>query len=500
MADIKSAQALLDDLPRNDACKSLMELTQLVELLLEHADFKLDHQFAVLSLFDKAAQPYVRKLMSEYFTPLEINKFQENRLWSALGNWSRQIATAYFKLFIDFCDAKKGSSVIKEQVPLLVARAVHAMKLKVKFISARYGEIDNTSWAKLMQLYKHGEQLQYLDTPASLYPGMPGNTTVKQEVGQLLVWYDIELSALSPLLMHVTERLVAQYGSTIDIHSRMAQHSRISFDLNRPAEPTRINLENTTHPYLRFIGMPAMQSRLEDLMKVLKKNIVPDDINLGGSYSAEVVGEAVQYLLNYLAVQPVRRSVRRAANVNLNVVNGFDKVIERTGAWLGFDENPQLHWVTDEISVGGFSTLLPVKGSEGIGIGSLIGIQPEGVPHWGVAVVRRLLRKNEDQINVGAEILDNRVASVVLNYNSGGGEAIENGQPALWLYSKQDDSSGEALLLMKADTFSPGRSLKILLNGKEYLLMPIGLQERGLDYDLAKYRFVIQEASSEEAY
>ena len=260
MVDIKSAQALLEDLPKNDACKSLMELTELVELLMENADFKLDHQFAVLSLFDKTAQPYVRKLMSEYFTPLEINKFQENRLWSALGNWSRQITTTYFKLFIDFCDAKKGSSVIKEQVPLLVARAVHSMKLKVKFISARYGEIDNSSWAKLMQLYKHAERLQYLDTPVSLYPGMAGNTTVKHEVGHLLVWYDSGLSALSPLLMHVTERLVAQYRSTIDIHSRLAPQSRISFDLSRPGDPKRISLDNTTHPYLRFIGMPAMQT------------------------------------------------------------------------------------------------------------------------------------------------------------------------------------------------------------------------------------------------
>ena len=39
-----------------------------------------------------------------------------------------------------------------------------------------------------------------------------------------------------------------------------------------------------------------------------------------------------------------------------------------------------------------------------------------------------------------------------------------------------------------------------MLNGKEYLLIPIGLQERGLDYDLAKYRFVVQEAASEEEY
>ncbi|HEU0189322.1 MAG TPA: hypothetical protein VFQ97_04930, partial [Gallionella sp.] len=440
-------------------------------------------------------------LVREYFTPLEINKFQENRLWMVLGSWYRQIATAYFKLFSGYCNAEKGSNTIKSQVPLMVARAVHAMMWQLKFVSVRYGQVDNASWANLMQLYKHAEQLQYINTSFSLYPGMAANTSVKCELGHLLVWYDSGLSALSPLFMHLTERLVAHYCSTIDIHLQLVQQSRIGFDLARPGEPTRINMGATTHPSMRFIGMPSMQARMEDLMKVLKKNIVPEDINLGGSYSAELVGEALQHLLTYLAAPPVRRNVRRTADVTLSVVNGFNKVIERTGAWLGFDDKPLAQWITEEISVGGFSTTLPVKGSEDIGIGSLLGMQPEGVPHWGVAVVRRLLRKNDNQINVGAEILSNRVAGVSLNYVSAAGGAIESGQSALWLYSKQAESAGEVQLLMKADTFTPNRSMKILLNGKEYLLIPIGLQERGLDYDLAKFRFVVQEASSsEEAY
>jgi len=500
MADINSVKELLDGLQKNDAPRSLVELTEWVESLMEHADHKLDHQFAVLRLLDETAQPYVRKLAREYFTPLEISKFQENRLWSVLDKWFRQIAIAYFKLFTGYCNAEKGSSAIKAQVPLLVARAVHALLWQLKFVSARYGQLDNTSWASLLQLYKHAEQLQYLDTPVSLYPGFASNTTVKCEAGHLLVWYDSGLSALSPLLMHLTERLVANYCSTIDIHSQLTQQSRISFDLNRPGEPMRINMDATTHPALRFIGMPAMQYKLEDLMKTLKKNIVPDDINLGGNYSAEVVAEALQHLLSYLIAPPVRRNVRHMANVTLSVVNGFDKVVERTEAWLGFDAPPMTQWKTDEISVSGFGATMPVKGSENIGIGSLLGIQPEGVQNWGVAVVRRMLRKDENLINVGAQILANRVAAVVLNFNSLAGDAIENGQPALWLYSKQGEESGEVQLLMKTDTFTPGRSLKILLNGKEYLLMPVGLQEQGLDYDLAKFRFVIQEASSEEDY
>lgn len=491
-------QAMLEDLPKNDAYKSLAELTEFVELLTEQTDFKLDQRFAVLRSLDEAAQPYVRKLMREYFTPFEKNQFQENRLRLTLGNWSRVVANAYFNAFNAFFKGDKGSGTIKVHMPLLTARAVHAFMWHLKYTCSHYGQVDNSIWSNIAQLYKHAEQLQYLDTPVSLYPGMTVNTSVKHEVGQLMVWYDSGLSTLSPLYIHLTERIVAQYRSTIDIHAEIGQHSRLSFDLNRPAEPTRINMGATTHPAMRFIGMPAMQAKLEDLVKVLNKNIVPDEISLSGNYDADVVKKAVQYLLNYLVAPPVRRSTRRTANVTLSVVDSFEKVIGCIDARNDFGKDGLAQWMTEEISAVGFSTVIPAKGGGSVGIGSLLGMQPEGVPHWGVAVVRRLLRDDaKNQLRVGAEILSNRVAGVVLNQNKVPGGAIENGQPALWLYAKQNDASGEAQLLMKADTFSPGRSLQIQLDGKNYLLMPNGMQEKGLDYDLAKFRYVVQEAGEE---
>lgn len=498
LAEVKSVQALLENLPKNDAHKSLMELTELIESVTEHAEFQLDHQFAVLRLIDEAAQPYMRKLMREYFTPFEKSEFQENRLWLLLDNFYRHDSIAYFTVFKRFCNAEKGSTVIKAQLPLLTARAVHAMLGRLKYICSRYGQVDNMTWTNLAQLYKHAEQLQYLNTPVSLYPGITNNTSVKCEVARLMVWYDIGLSALSPLYMHLTERIVAQYCSTIDIHAEINQNSRISFDLNRPAEPTRINMGATTHPAMRFIAMPAMQAKLEDLMKVLKKNIVPDDVNLGGSYEAAVVNEAAQYLLKYLIAPPVRRDVRRMANVTLNVVDSFENVLKRTDSGQYFGEEEPAHWTTEEISVGGFSSVIPTKGNGSIGIGSLLGIQPEGMLHWGVAVVRRLLRDDaKNQLRVGAQILANQVAFVSINKNI---NELGDGDPALWLNSKQNDSSGEAQLLMSADSFSPSRSLKITLEGKNYLLIPNGLQEKGLDYDLAKFKLIEQEADSEEAY
>jgi len=492
LADIKSVQALLENLPKNDAYKSLMELTDLVESVSEQDSFKLDHQFAVLRMIDEAAQPYTRKLSREYFTPFEINKFQENRLWSLLGNYYHQSAVAYFDVFNRFCNADKGSSTIRIHIPLLTARAVYAQVCKLKFVSARYGQIDNDIWTSLALLYKHAEQLQYFDTPVKLYPGMLGNTSVKCEMGSLMIWYDSGLSTLSPLYIHLVERIVAQYCSSIDIRAELDGAARLCFNLNSPAEPTRINMDATTHSAMRFICMPTLQARLEDLMKILKKNIVPDGLSLGGNYEAEVVRNAVQHLLTYLIAPPVRRNARRMANVTLNVVNGFDLVVGSSNPL----QPPQItpaSWVTEEISVGGFSSVLP-SGSNGIGIGSLLGIQPEGISQWGVAVVRRLLRDDANQMHAGAEILANQVAYVKLYTN---GNQAGEGQPALWLYPAHGELSGATqLLLMQADTFSSSQSLKIQLDEKKYLLIPSGLREKGLDYDLAKFKVIEQETES----
>jgi hypothetical protein len=508
MADIKSAQALLDDLPKNDAHRSLMELAEWIDSVADHTDFKLDHQFAVLRLLDETAQPYARKLARDYFTPQELNKFQENRLWLVLDNLCRHTAKAYYAVFNRYCSGDKGAAAIKAQLPLLAARAVYAMTGQLKYICAHYGPVNNTVWGNLAQLYRHAEQQQYLDTPLALYSGAAGNTTVKDELGRLLGWYGCGVNSLKPLYMHLTERIAGQYCSSIDIGAQQDANSLFGFDLDHPAAPVHIKAGVTVHPSMRFVGMAEMQPKLAALIKTLEKGTVPESLNLGGTYDAELVREAAQYLLNYLTTPPSRRSARRGIKVKLNVVNGFARMIERTDIALDFSDEHPAHWDVEDISASGFRTILPAQGTDGIRIGSLLGVQPDGVPHWGAAVVRRLMRDDENRLHVGAEMLTNQITGVALSQSGGGGGGFEDGQPALWLQAKSEKllaghppggSSGEAQLLMKVDTFSAHRSLQTLLNGKKYLLIPGRLQEKGLDYDLANFRVIEQESGSGES-
>jgi hypothetical protein len=497
MADIKSVQALLDDLPKNDVHKLLMELTEWIESVSENTDFKLDHQFAVLRLLDEAAQTHLRKLTRDYFTPNEPGKFQENRMWLVLGNLSRHTAEGYYKVFDRYCKAEKAGNTIKAQLPLLLVRTVNAMAVQLKFISVRYGHVDKAIWTNIAKIYSHAELQGCLDAPVNLYPSMTGNTSVKFEVGHLLGWYGCGVNTLKPLYMHLTERLVAQYCTDIDVHAQQGEHDLFSFDLNRPAPPKRVKVDTNTSPSTRYVNMAGMKSKLEALTKTLGKKVIPGELTIGVGYSPELMFEAAQCLLNYIISPPLRRGVRRSVKINMNVVYGFANAVERTNAGLNFNQEKPAQWQIEDISVNGFRTVLPAQASDDLRVGSLLGVQPAGVQNWGVAVVRRMMRDDKNQMHVGAEMLTNQVTPVALVQGGKGGGAFEEGQTALWLYDKPGEMDGVARLLMRSDTFTNDCSLLSEFNGEDFLLIPVKLLESCLDCDLVQFRLIKQEGSSE---
>lgn len=491
LADIKSAQVLLGDLPKSDALKSLAELADWIELLLQQEEFRADHQFAVLRLLDEAAQPHARKLAHDYFSPGELSKFQENRLWGTLDNYYLQTANAYGRLFDRSSNGEKGSSALREHLPLIAARSLHALTRRLKYASAHYSPADGSIWADIAKLYRHAERQNYLDIPVETYSGVAGSLSVRHAAGHLLGWYGCGVGALSPLDIHFAERIVAQHCAAIKVSEQPDEGSLFGFDLEQPSAPMRLKVNNTPHASMRYVDMTAMLPKLQDMLRTLDKNVVPDGMNLGGAYEAEMVRGAVRYLLDYLTESPLRRSARRTVKVDMNVVSGFASMIERVGAGNG--EERQVYWEVEDISNGGFRAVLPVQGVDGIRIGTLLGVRPAGVPHWGAAAVRRLMRDGTSLLHVGAEMLSSQIEGVILGSS---GDA----QPALWLQAKPGEPADEVRLLMKADTFSMHRSLHAAMNGTHYLLMPLGLAESGPDYDLARFRFVEKEPGEDGAY
>jgi hypothetical protein len=501
LAELKSVQGLLDDLPRNDVYKLLAEITEWLEALIGQANFKVDHQFAVLRLLDEAAQPHVKKLAREYFTPHELSKFQENRMWSALENLARVTAQAYADVLRRYRSDDKGSSALKAQLPLLLAHTINALVAQLKWVCARYGAVDPVIWKTLASAYSYADQQKCLDTPVNLAPGTLETTTVKGQAARLLGWYGCGVNAMSPLFIHLAERIVTHFGASVDMHVQPAAGDFLYFDLEQAEAPKRLSEPLAAQPMLRFISMTAVQPQLEALLKVLEKNVLPDNLNLGGVYEAAVVSEVVQSLLVFLKDPPLRANPRRKVKVNLTVVGGFENFVDFISAGLNLEAAKPVQWELEDISANGFLTLLPPDGISDLRIGSLLGVQPAGVSVWGAALVRRMSRDADNRLHLGVEILANQVVCAALSQSGAATGYFEEGQLALWLYDKQPSPAGEVRLLLAADVFSMARSLQTEVDEKSYLLIPAGLLEKGTDYDLARFRVVEQEGvHHEESY
>lgn len=496
MADIKSAQKLLDELPKSEALKALQELSSWVEAVREHAEFPLDHETAVLRLLDETARPFERKLARDYFAASSLTSFQENRLWLVLNEFYTQLAETYLNVLARYRNCDKGSPAIKPDLPLISARGVRAATGRLKCAAARYALVDQAIWSSMAEFYAHADSQRYLDEPVSLYPGAAASTAVRCEFTGTLIWYASSASTLNRFHMHLAERLAAHLCRHMSVGVQCVPGSIYGFDLLRPAPPVRVSEDTTLQPGLLFIGVDNIQPHIGRLLDALEKNIVPEELNLGGLYAAEIVRDVLRHLADCWTIPPpARRNVRHKIKVSLSIANGFSSVMEHTGIGLNFGEDSSVTWDVEDISTGGFRCVVPPSNTTGITIGSLIGLKPEKLDRWGVGIVRRLSRDSQNNLHIGVEILSGHVTGVGLRE-----QKAEEEQPALWLDSPGDDKS-ETRLLLSPDTYSTNRSLHAQLAGKSYLLMPLALVEKGEDYDLARYRKIEEDTGTgNEAY
>lgn len=484
MADLKSAQEVVSEIPKNDPLKALQELAGWIHSLRHERDIRLDHRFAVLRLLDEAARPHETKVTRDYFSP-GLSALHENRLWTALNDFFGNLAEAYHDVLVGCRNAAKGASILRGSRVLLAARGVHATMGRLKCAAVRYAPVDPAIWDQLAEYYVHAETQKYLDDEFEFHGGRAPNNSVRRRLAGVLLWWGSGTGSLKPLQIHVCERLSAHLSPALDMGIEPAADSLFSFDLALPRAPARYTGDTVVHPNLRFVRLGRVQAQLEQVIGTLEKGVVPSEIDLAGTYEAEAVLEAAKRLAsNWLSAPPTRRTVRRSVNVPISIVRGFGGLVDQAHP-RGAPEAGET-WEADDISATGFRCSIPAARGAGIKVGALVGFRPENVRHWGAGIVRRLRRDEHDKLDVGVEVLANRVSGVMVREEGSPGDL-----PMVWLVQPGIEES-DARLLIKPGTLAENRVLHGRVEGKRYLLTPQKRDEKGDDYDLMRYRKVEQ--------
>lgn len=500
LANLKSAQQLMDDLPKTDAIVVLDEVGHWIEALFDPAnEFRLDHQFAVLRMLDEAAHPQLRKIIHSYFAAVPPSTFQENRLWGAMNDYSKFSDLGYLDLLIGMQQGEKGSASLKQHLPLICARGIYAVFGRMECAAVRYMQIDPQLWMHLAQFYAYAEAQQCLDEPLSIYAGLGATTTLRRMIAGVLMWYTSGEGLLSPLNLHIAKRLSIYLSNALTLGEERQEDSFFAFDLGNPAAPVRVREDGTMYPPgSRFIGVAGAGRQLDNVLKTLAKNLVPDELNIGVAYSAEEVAGVAQRLAAYCQTrQPVRRPPRRRIQMKISALSGFFNMIEETNLDLNLNDPVSEGWEVEDISANGLRCVLPEGRASNVKIGSLVGLQPERSLHWGVGIVRRLRRDAKNNLHVGVKILSNKTSSVVLHGHDGVSADVDY---SALLLEGINEQGGESLLLVRQDIFSINRSPTMKFDDQSFLLLPVAVVEKGVDFDLVRYRKMAQDDNQEDSY
>jgi hypothetical protein len=491
LADAVRARGIISGLPADDPATALEEVTFWLGSV-SHADgFQLDARFASIAQLDEAARPRARALLDEYLALTRNQVFQENRVWTVAYNFWKQLGHAY-RLSVDLCAAgADGGQGVRDNLPQVVARAVHALGNQLKWLLLRYSPIDERIWQELSRMYQFAEDKEFHNVLIEIYPGAQGQTSVKRELLKALMLAVSSTDSLVPARLETAAQVIAYLAPAFALEPQPASGCGYAIDLDLPRAPWRTLNGRQAGSALRYFGPGRTLAELDRLLDAIRtRGEVPHGINFDVDGDVADIAPVLRHLRSHWADAPRgRQTQRRQTTTRLTVVGGLHSILHlldpRNPVPIAEDRASE-SWIVENVSDSGFGAIVPLVKGEWVRVGSLVGIKPELAKYWGIGIIRRIGRDKHRQLRTGIEALSQAAIPVQVGRASSavpGPELV-----SALLLSTTPDAGGEVALLLRKGTFDAGHRFEMEVRGKHYLLMPSRLIESGEDFDRASFR------------
>jgi hypothetical protein len=489
IADIKQAKKVISELPVTDSVKALEQICFWLDSIADTDDFKTDLRFQLIDLLDQAAKYHQRKISQEYLSGQRLQKIRENMLWATAFRFWKLLSASYNRCVEDFQSGASGSSAIKKQLSVIIARALRALTLQLKWSLLRYGSIDDRIWGELGRLYSFAETQRNAMSTVEVYPGVHGQSSVRHEFLKAMMLSVSSTDALNMLEQDIAERAVAHFASRYVVQDQPSAGCTFLFDLSMRKPPARVQKgAKPVGDVLYFGAGDATMGLAELIAETRQRDSVPSDVNLGGTCGSGLVLEVLEHLaLNWSDLPPSRSSERHKHTMRLSVAPSFSGLLNEIEADIdnnSLDFTQTESWIVEDVSGGGYGAIIPQVKGDWIRVGALVGLQTETGNCWHAGIIRRI----SQQQRVGIQLLSPfAIAVEVSPTRSGSSMETGRGGDRAVLLSKKPDEYGEITLLLRSDTFNPKQNLDMQVRDMNYLLLPSKLIERGDDFDCARF-------------
>lgn len=528
MRDLKSAQRILDELPKSDTYKHLQELSAWIESLVQADGYRLHARAAILKLLDDSGYAVQRKLQQEYLSQNRQAKFREQAMWRALVDYWRALVNGYLYCLDAYAMGARGADALKPQLPLIAARALHSVSAMHKAMLLHYGPVDDNVWHSLSRIWLFVEVRHLEACKVSLYEHSQASSSLQSEFMKCLFLASSSPDCLLPQQIDLVERLIDDVADNFVLSHDPDSRSAFVYDLAVPRPPSRLVSGMAVTGRMRFIGPSMASVKLQELARALDN---PSAVSAAGySYIAPAASlrSVLQHLLFYWSMTPPERKwPRMPAFGRLTVLHGFSdvmrsilfsklsvqpavldnrgllerqkrdvdmfgfvtaetqKLLDNLAATESEQEQRAESWLVQNVSLGGYGAILPTVRADWLQIGCLLVARgDEG--DWQVGVVRRLQYDAERQTHVGIEILSARLAAVRVKLE-GHPHERDNGEEYAVLFGANLAGASTCTLLMRTSSFLVGRQYRITELENRYLVEPLQRIEHGEDFEIVEF-------------
>jgi len=454
------------------------------------ADQKLALQIESVDQADRAARELVAELEARYFAIDGTAEAadEQARIWGAISLYCAQLESAYTYLARQFQTYSLGWAEVGDKIPLVVARAIRATSMRLKWQLMRYLPVEKDIWQTLAQMWTFVEDKGMTGARVVVYED---KSTLPREFLKPMMMAVSAADSLPALEVEVAYRIIDHLSDRFELQRHPAKACNFYFDIDRWAPPLRYTAASVVRSGSRFFGAGSVIAHLDQLTSRLAGGeLVPREMNLEGINDMGAVVHVLEHLgRHWWERRPERKAERRRSLSQIGVVYGFGEVMTRFADELADQMRaPADTWGVENESDGGYGAVLPMGSGEWLQVGKVLAIKPEGSRVWGVGIVRRLAAQDGGQRHVGIELLARGARQVTLRQRTDGQLFCK----ALLLPSNSGGgaSQGEVIVLLPAGSFSSESNLELEVYSTNYILEPRILLESGNEFEMARYRIV----------
>lgn len=509
VGDLKSATIWVQELPQNDIHQAQQEIIKALDNLNKNSDTSLKERIRVLLYLDEKARPLQETLCREYLAALDEPASPARKLLPTILLFWEEMATAY-QLCLRTFAKHPGNARVREQVPLVTAKALHFHAMQAKWNHICYLPVEHQTWRHLHRLYLFAERENFDRVPVHLYP-QQDDTNCASEYMQAMMLHLANPASLSPAQIEMVDTWLDNWAKSLVIEADFRPQRQLYAVNLGDMKPARKLRRNMLGEKYRYWGIELMLVNINKIVEQLKQGEVPARLKLGEEFrlpgGLELIEEITQ---RWSGLSSTRKHERVQAEKSLLVTTDFANIvaylqggrknIQKTGMTATYNMaeddtaktaanpmpsgEPELfepdaqQWQVENESLSGYGVTFTRNTASQLRIGTLVGLKAALGKGFAIGIVRRISNEPPRKVEAGIQTLSQTPLLVELHPLPG-----EGGMPSAALYLPELSrlQLGRSLLL-SGESYSQGKLVQLKAQGKSYTIRLQPALERGADY------------------